>query len=58
MNEIAWNPAGAPQDAVIRAVTGEIEKGFVVANLDKVVNWARTGGLWPMTFGSPATPCR
>ena len=35
MNEIGWNPAGAPQDAVIRAVTGEIEeKGFVVAHLD------------------------
>jgi NADH-quinone oxidoreductase subunit B len=27
------------------------DKGFVTAQLDKVVNWARTGSLWPMTFG-------
>jgi NADH-quinone oxidoreductase subunit B len=43
---------GADQDAVLRQVTDEIaEKGFVVAQLDKVVAWARTGSLWPMTFG-------
>ena len=55
-NDIAWNSQalapGAAQDAVIGQVTDEItEKGFVVANIDKVVNWARTGSLWPMTFG-------
>ena len=27
------------------------DRGFVTAQLDKVVNWARTGSLWPMTFG-------
>jgi NADH-quinone oxidoreductase subunit B len=53
---IAWNrehlPPGEAQDAVVKGITGEIEdKGFVVANIDKVVNWARTGSLWPMTFG-------
>ena len=53
---IAWNsqalPPGAAQIAVIGQVNDEItEKGFVVANIDKVVNWARTGSLWPMTFG-------
>jgi NADH-quinone oxidoreductase subunit B len=45
-------PPGSAQDAVLKAVTDEItDKGFVVAQLDKVVNWARTGSLWPMTFG-------
>jgi NADH-quinone oxidoreductase subunit B len=45
-------PPGSAQDAVLKAVTDEIsDKGFVVARLDKVVNWARTGSLWPMTFG-------
>ena len=43
---------GPDQDAVLRAVTEEMqEKGFVVAQLDKLVAWARTGSLWPMTFG-------
>ncbi len=25
--------------------------GFVTANIDNAVNWARTSSLWPMTFG-------
>jgi NADH-quinone oxidoreductase subunit B len=27
------------------------EKGYLVAQFDKLVAWARTGSLWPMTFG-------
>ena len=27
------------------------DKGFLVTNLDNLVNWARTGSLWWMTFG-------
>lgn len=43
---------GAEQDELLSRVNDELnERGFVVANVDKVVNWARTGSLWPMTFG-------
>ena len=33
--------------------TGESlqDKGFVVTSVDAVMNWARTGSMWPMTFG-------
>ena len=45
-------PPGPDQDLVMRQVTGELQdKGFVISNVDKLVNWARTGSLWPMTFG-------
>lgn len=28
-----------------------LEHGFVTTSVDTLVNWARTGSLWPMTFG-------
>jgi len=33
------------------AVEGTAEQGFATAKLDDLVNWARTGSMWPMTFG-------
>ena len=43
---------GGEQDALLKRVTGELsDKGFVVAQLDNLVNWVRTGSMWPMTFG-------
>jgi NADH-quinone oxidoreductase B subunit/NADH/F420H2 dehydrogenase subunit C len=43
---------GPAQDAYLRSVTDEIQdKGFIVAKFDALLDWARTGSLWPMTFG-------
>ncbi len=42
----------APPDGLIKGVSDSLlDKGFVVAQLDKLVNWARTGSMWPMSFG-------
>jgi len=43
---------GADQGAILHGATDRLQdKGFVVAQMDKLVNWARSGSLWPMTFG-------
>jgi len=45
-------PPGPDQDAILKSVTDTLQdKGFVVTQVDKMVNWARTGSMWPMTFG-------
>ncbi len=51
MMERALTPEAVP-DALMRQFSEELaDKGFIVAELDKVVNWARTGSLWWLTFG-------
>ena len=43
---------GAEQDQILDYVGDELsDKGFVVAQMDKLVSWAQSGSLWPMTFG-------
>ena len=32
-------------------VEGLLEEGFITTSADKLINWARTGSMWPMTFG-------
>lgn len=45
-------PPGPVQDAYLQAVQQEMQdKGFLVARFDALMDWARTGSLWPMTFG-------
>lgn len=45
-------PPGAAQNALVNAAMEEMnDRGFVVAKFDKLLDWARTGSLWPMTFG-------
>ena len=33
------------------SIEGILEEGFVTTSADKLINWARTGSMWPMTFG-------
>jgi len=33
------------------SIEGILEKGYVTTNVDTLINYARTGSLWPMTFG-------
>ncbi len=48
---VETTPAPA-QDLILRRVGDEMaDRGFVVAQLDKLVSWARSGSLWPMSFG-------
>lgn len=40
------------QDVVPAAISKHLEeKGFLLTQADKLFDWARTGSMWPMTFG-------
>lgn len=40
------------QDDLIKAVQRDLDqKGFIVTQVDKLINWAQSGSMWPMTFG-------
>jgi len=32
-------------------IEGILKEGFVTTSVDTLVNWSKTGSLWPMTFG-------
>jgi NADH-quinone oxidoreductase subunit B len=37
---------------VLEQATKDInQKGFLITKLDELVGWARSGSIWPMTFG-------
>src|SRR6185503_661518 len=42
---------GLETAAVADEPQGFAERGFVTTSIDAAMNWARTGSLWPMTFG-------
>src|ERR1700688_3694097 len=45
-------PNTAAEAALSRALNDELaDKGYVVAQLDKLISWARTGSMWGLTFG-------
>ena len=37
--------------APLTSPEGFAQRGFLTTQVDSLVNWARTGSLWPMTFG-------
>jgi NADH-quinone oxidoreductase subunit B len=48
----ALTDAQAPDAAFFKDIESEVnDKGFVVSSTEDLFNWARTGSLWPMTFG-------
>ncbi len=44
-------PLGGPAGALTMGIEGVLNEGFVTTSVDKLVNWSKTGSLWPMTFG-------
>lgn len=45
-------PPALKQDVVPAAVSKHLnEKGFLLTSADALFDWARTGSMWPMTFG-------
>lgn len=42
------SPSAPPPDDVGAALS---RRGFAATTVDNLVNWARTGSMWPMTFG-------
>ena len=40
-------------DDILRPEGGNplLERGFVTTSVDALINWARTGSMWPVTFG-------
>ena len=32
-------------------IEGVLKEGFITTTYDTVMNWAKTGSLWPATFG-------
>ena len=45
-------PKPSDQDVVPAAISHHLkEKGFLLTSADNLFDWARTGSIWPMTFG-------
>ena len=50
--QLTEHPKFSGQDDILNAVTDEISnRGFIIGQADKLFNWAKSGSLWPMTFG-------
>jgi NADH-quinone oxidoreductase subunit B len=51
-NAVYGGLEGRSPDELLKTVHDEIShKGFMLTQVDKVVGWAQSGSLWPLTFG-------
>src|SRR5690348_15508375 len=54
VDKVMHNPVPiARVDDILRPAADNpiMQRGFGVTSLDALLNWARTGSMWPMTFG-------
>ena len=50
--DVVGTPRVAEGNGAFEGMAAELsDRGFVITQVDTVVNWARTGSLWWMTFG-------
>ncbi|HJU26215.1 MAG TPA: NADH-quinone oxidoreductase subunit B family protein [Rhodanobacteraceae bacterium] len=54
VSRVMHNPSPVgPVDDILRPASDNpvIQRGFATTTVDALLNWARTGSMWPMTFG-------
>lgn len=50
-NNITSDPSAIVEQGMEQVRDGLQNEGFLLTSVESMVNWARAGSLWPMTFG-------
>ncbi|MEQ9116353.1 MAG: NADH-quinone oxidoreductase subunit B family protein [Rickettsiales bacterium] len=52
VSDILKKKSTPPQDKLFQEFSDKMtNRGYVLSKIDDLANWARTGSMWPMTFG-------